>query len=208
MEFCQAVGLPTTSSNSQGLDQDSDGDGVGDGGSRRRHDRAIMKAAPISIAGDKIAQMTNPGRGEDWFVFGSQDWFTSNSDSDADSDSDSDADSEQRNNWDPKEGTMSTLQRAMMKMNVNNDPNEIELDDGIEMGGEGVWCDKGKAKNKTNAKTRSDKDADPNEIELDDETDMLEGVCDKRKGKTKTRTRSDKDGVVIFPSHIICDLIG
>jgi hypothetical protein len=204
MEFCQAVGLPTTSSNSQGLDQDSDGVGVGDGGSRRRHDRAIMKAAPISIAGDKIAQMTNPGRGEDWFVFGSQDWFTSNSDSDAD------ADSEQRNNWDPKEGTMSTLQRAMMKMNVNNDPNEIELDDGIEMGGEGVWCDKGKSKNtKTNAKTRSDKDADPNEIELDDETDMLEGVvCDKGKTKTKTRTRSDKDGVVIFPSHIICDLIG
>jgi len=102
-----------------------------------------MKAAPISITGENIAKMTNPGRTEYEFVFGSQQWLT--------------CDAPKKR--DPYEG-MSSLQRSMMQMKVNDDPNEIDLDEDME------------------------------------------------KEKEMDETRTDEDGVVIFPSSVLCELIG
>lgn len=77
-------------------------------------DRIVMKAAPISIDGDNIGPMTNPGREMDEFVFGKHNWLL--------------CDPTNPKKLDPFEG-MSSLQRAMMKMKVQEDPNEIDIED-------------------------------------------------------------------------------
>ncbi len=104
MAFCENIGLPTMSTI--------------DGG---KPDRVVMKAAPISI-NDKV-KMTNPGRSEDDFVFGCQEWLQCSSSSSSQT--------IKPPKKDPFEG-MSSLQRAMMAMKVDDDPNEIELDDADE----------------------------------------------------------------------------
>lgn len=97
VKFCEGIGLPSVSST--------------DGG---RIDRIVMKAAPISIDGENIGQMTNPGRDMDEFVFGKQNWLLFNPPN--------------PKIRDPFEG-MSSLQRAMTKMKVQEDPNEIDIED-------------------------------------------------------------------------------
>ena len=82
-------------------------------------DRIVMKAAPISIDADNIGPMTNPGRDMDEFVFGKQNWLL--------------CDPPNPEKRDPFEG-MSSLQRAMVKMKVQEDPDEIDIeDDGLEI---------------------------------------------------------------------------
>lgn len=141
-----------------------------------------MKSAPISITGENIAKMTNPGRSEDAFVLGHKQWLVENKETpqievsinSAGSDT---AKSEQNT---PK-STMSSLQIAMMKMKVgdksNNDPDEIELDDDDD---------------------KSNKD--PDEIELDDDDDDDDGPQEFH--------RLDADGVAIFPSDAMRNLVG
>ena len=79
-----------------------------------RIDRIVMKAAPISIDGDNIGPMTNPGRDMDEFVFGKRNWLL--------------CDPPDPKKRDPFEG-MSSLQRAMVKMKLQEDPNEIDIED-------------------------------------------------------------------------------
>ena len=141
-----------------------------------------MKSAPISITGENIAKMTNPGRSEDGFVLGHTQWLVGNKETPQIEDSMNSvgidtAKSEQNT---PK-STMSSLQIAMMKMKVgdksNNDPDEIELDD-----------DDDKSNN------------DPDEIELDDDDDDDDSP--------QEFNRLDADGVAIFPSDAMRNLVG
>ncbi len=176
-----------------------------------------MKAAPISITAQEcIDKMTNPGRTEDWFIFGSESWYAKvvvdatqeatgvgahHHHDDDDDDDLQDGRSSMRdkkkmtkktkpnaspnknsNATDPMAG-MSSLQRAMMKLKVQNhrdDPNEIELDDKDDEheddngGGDGY---------------------DYNNINADED------------GAKNEKTVMDEDGVVLFPKQIILGLI-
>lgn len=84
-----------------------------DGGS------VIMKAAPISIDNENTKYITNPGRSMDNFIFGKRSWLS--------------LESPKPKKKDPYEG-MSSLQRAMMQMKIENDPNEIDIDEDDENG--------------------------------------------------------------------------
>jgi hypothetical protein len=73
-----------------------------------------MKSSPISLDEDKIFRIANPGRTMDHFIFGDRDWLSS--------------DQPRTQNKVSYEG-MSSLQRAMLKLKIQNDPNEINIDD-------------------------------------------------------------------------------
>lgn len=72
-----------------------------------------MKAAPISVKDEYMKSITNPGRSMDQFVFGDREWLS--------------CDALTRKK-DPYEG-LSSLQRAMLKLKIQEDPNEINIDD-------------------------------------------------------------------------------
>jgi len=60
-----------------------------------------------------MKSITNPGRSMDQFVFGDREWLS--------------CDALPRKK-DPYEG-LSSLQRAMLKLKIQEDPNEIDIDD-------------------------------------------------------------------------------
>jgi len=149
INFCERIGIPTVSSIEEG-----------------RIDRVVMKAAPISITGDHIVTMTNPGRSMDEFVFGKPNWMLCNPPG-----------SKKR---DPLKG-MSSLQRAMTKMKVRDDPNEIDIEDDV--------LEEAMMKMKVGD--------DPNEIDIEDD----------EPGDKEEIMRKDEFGVLILPPGIVSNLI-
>lgn len=112
--FCEDIGLPTTASMNDG-----------------KHDCVIMKVAPISIHADVISKMINPGRSEDEFVFGRISWFQTWK-SLPDSAWDTETDREKKE----VESKMSSLQNALAKMVLKQDPESTKPD--IRVDGDGV----------------------------------------------------------------------
>lgn len=99
IDFCKSIGLPTGST----ID-----------GGHGHPDCVIMKASPISITTENISKLQNPGRSLDRFVFGERNWLHCHVVA--------------KDVPDPYKG-LSSLQRAMLKLNIQEDPNEIKIDD-------------------------------------------------------------------------------
>mmetsp|Transcript_15370 Transcript_15370/g.23001 ORF Transcript_15370/g.23001 Transcript_15370/m.23001 type:complete len:267 (+) Transcript_15370:1-801(+) len=220
--FCKNVGLPTLSSLPTNMNI---------------HDRVVMKATPISISGNaNISLMANPGRSMDEFVFGDRGWLHLKQEctsamtmNEREQNRKSTKEQKGKNTVitplkkkasslaakvkvrvvapvDPYEG-MSSLQIAMMKMKIkeeqtsgSSDPNEIDLDDDEDDGSP----------------------SDPNEIDLDEsgsddsdlgenweakEADDWEVDMDEVSTTISSGSRIDEDGVLIFPSSILSNLI-
>ena len=74
--------------------------------------------------------MTNPCRSEDWFVFGPRGWLTVPTSASvlAQTPTPKRSINAAKASREKKNIGMTSLQRAMMKMKVDNDPNEIDLD--------------------------------------------------------------------------------
>lgn len=112
--FSEDIGLSITASVEGGL-----------------RDCVIMKVAPISISEDSVSRITNPGRSEDSFVFGRMEWYKEWKELPS-SAWDTEFDREKKESI----GTMSSLQKALAKMDISVKTEKSNPD--IRVDGDGI----------------------------------------------------------------------
>jgi hypothetical protein len=112
--FCEDIGLSTTASIEGGI-----------------RDCVIMKVSPISIAEDSISKVTNPGRSEDSFVFGTMEWYKEWKELPK-SAWDTESDREKKESI----GTMTSLQMTLLKMDISVKTEKSNPD--IRVDGDGI----------------------------------------------------------------------